>query len=160
MHCAARVVTVEIRHLQHFINNTLTSDRRVSMNQDRQYFIEITFVERIGLRPCKAHHNRIHGFEVRWVRREFHIYLFTNRGIHFTTESKMILHIAATHGLIHLSRSFKFTEYLLISFAENICEYIQTSAMCHADYYFFHIISGSRGKYHIQCGNRSFAAFQ
>src|SRR4029079_5095187 len=123
-------------------------------------FIEITFVERIGLRPCKAHHNRIYGFEVRWIRREFHIDLLAHRGVYFTTESKMIFHIAATHGLIHLPRTFKLTEYLLVSFAKDVCEYIQTSAMCHADYHFFHIMSGSRSKDHIQCGNRSFAAFQ
>ena len=124
MNSAAGIISLQIAHLQNFVNNSLAGYRCIAMNQYRKNFIIITFVHHIRLALEKptttgSTASRCEGFGI-----NFKCIVLPSGVCNFTAKTHVIFYITAAHCLIQFCSSFKFTEYLLICFSHDICKHI------------------------------------
>src|SRR3712207_4301894 len=56
---ATGVISFQATHLQHFINNSLSCNRSISMNENRHDLVILAFMNHISPRPRKSNHHRV-----------------------------------------------------------------------------------------------------
>src|SRR5690349_7140783 len=130
------------------------------MNEYRKNFIVFAFVHHIRLGSRETDDNTINRFQMRWIRSELEMNSFSVQRLYLTTIPKVIFYVSAAHGLVHLTGAFKFTEYLLVCFADDVCQYVQPAPVSHPNDHLLHIIVGSCVDNCIECRNCGFTAFQ
>ena len=64
MYCAAGFVAFQLRHLGNFVNDSLSGNASIAMNQNGGHLAVITFIYKIHFCSCDALHHRINGFKV------------------------------------------------------------------------------------------------
>src|SRR5215203_3547447 len=82
------------------------------------------------------------------------------RSFNLTTKSHMIFNITATHSLVDLGSTFKFTEYLFVCFAHNIRQHVKPATVSHTDHDLLYVMIYSRVDDRIQSCNGCFTALQ
>ncbi len=130
------------------------------MDQDRKDFGVIVLVKPVGFSPGTANHQGIYCFQVARVGHQVYFNFFSTQGFNRAVESQVILYISITHGTVARQISFKLVEDLVVGFTQYIGQHIQTAAMGHSEFEFFHTQFGSLIDNGVEGWNGGFAAFQ
>ena len=68
-------VSFKIAHLKYLIDDTLSRHRRIPVDENRKYPVELTIVQEVGLGTGKAQHHGIHRFKMGGIRHQFQAHL-------------------------------------------------------------------------------------
>ena len=119
MYGTACFIAVELCHLHHFVDNPLTGNGSIAMNEDGHYFSGIAFVVFILFCTCYTFHNSVYRFEMRRVGRYVHVYLIASICAAFWGPSQVILNVAIKY-LFFIVFPVKLTENILRRLPKNI----------------------------------------
>ena len=129
----AHFVTARFGHVQGFLNHALAGNRSVAVNSDRQHFVAARFVETIETRAYGADNHRADDFQVRRVKRQRQVHQ-TAFGFHIGREAHVVLHVTGTKVLFMFTG--EFVEQVLRFFTQHVDQYVQTTAVRHAQHHF------------------------
>ena len=129
----AHFVTARFGHVQGFLNHALAGDRGVAVNGDRQNFVAARFVETIEASTYGADNHRADDFQVRRVKRQRQVHQAAF-GFHVGREAHVVLHVTGTE--VFFMFTGKFVEQVLRFFTQHVDQYVQTTAVRHAQHHF------------------------
>ncbi len=159
---AAGVVARQLAHLDDLVHEALVGQRGVTVDQDRENVVVFRLVQGVGLGPGKSQHHGIDGLQVRGIGQQFEVHLFAMQRSHLCGIALVVFHIARAEALVGDHFTFKFTEDLLVGFAQGVGQHVQAAAVRHADHNFLHrdFGFGGLGDDSVERGNGRFATFE
>ena len=156
----AHAITLELRHVQHFRDDSLPRERRVAVDQNRH---NLRALRRIAANPLprarRAHHNRIHGFEMARIRRKPHLH-FRAAGLDDTLLyiAEVILHIAVAEHRIGNVIRIEFLEHHRVRLLQKFHNHREPPAMRHSHANLLHAKARAILQHTIKRRNKRFAA--
>ena len=129
---SADAISVDVAHAQALGHQTLTGERRVTMDEDRQRRERTRRIDLVLSRAHHAQHQRVDRFEVAGVGGELDLDLVAGRAVMVTRRTQVVLHVARTlHGR-RIDVALEFLEDVLQALAHHVGQDVQTTAVRHA----------------------------
>ncbi len=125
-------VAIQQGHLYHFVDYTLSGDGGISMNQDGGKAFEIAFVFAVYFGPGRSLDDRIDSLKVRGVGHQAEVYFALVAGGDVRRKAEVIFDVSLKDGL-GMFDPFKFREYFVIFFVENIGQDVESSPVGHSN---------------------------
>src|SRR5215469_1119229 len=82
-------------HVQRFGPNPLSRERRIAVHENGNHLLPPLFAEARLLRSSPAHSDRIHRFEVAWIRHEMDSKRAAIRRVEISRRAHVVFHVAA-----------------------------------------------------------------
>ena len=156
VHRAAGTVGPGLGHLEGFHHHALTRKGRVAMEENRDHGPPRDIAAAILARARRAFHHRRDNFQMRGIEVERKVNRATGRH-HVGGKSLVIFHVP--RGVQNLF-ALELLEQLRRIFAQHIDQYIEPTAMGHAQNDFLGAVFAGPIDEAIQCGDQRFAAFE
>ena len=147
---AAGAVTARLAHVEGFHHHALAGKGRIAVDQHRQHVVGGAIVEAALARAHRALDHRVDDFQMRRVKRQGEVHR-PRVGIDIRRKSLVILDVVVV-AVAELYPAFELVEEVARHLAENIGQYVEASAMRHAD---DHLVgAGYAGLLHHPVENR------
>ncbi|MNL09117.1 hypothetical protein D3C87_1298660 [compost metagenome] len=157
---SACFITIQSGHLDHLVNNTLSGNRCITMDQDRCNAGIVSAIFKIYLRPGHPFNHTIYCFQVGRVGAQTQVYTFTISGGHIGRITQMVFNVATKGGIRTISFSFKFRENIFICFLHDIGQHVQTSPVGHTNHKLLDAKISAFFNYRIKGRDQCFCTFQ
>ena len=132
VHGSARAVAAQLRQLQGFDDDTLTSHGRVAVHEHRQG-AELAVALAVLLRANDALEHAVNGLEVRGVRGEVDLDLFAAGRREGALRAEVVLDVARALHSARVLGALELAEDLAVGLAGDVGEHIQAAAVGHTD---------------------------
>ena len=156
--CTTGAVTIQQSHLDHFVNDPLTSYRSIPMDHYRTNLVFI-FEDVIQFCACNSLNNRIHRLQVRRVWCQSKADLFSVRTFYRARIPLVVLHVTVKCPIVIKLFSFELRENILWSLLEDIRQGVQTTTVCHSHHEIFYSQRRTFVHQSIQCRDQSLTTF-
>ena len=153
----AHTVTTGLREVEHFLVDTLTGNRRVTVNQDRHDLLLAAFATTNLTGIHRTGNHRVDDFKVRRVEGQRQV-ARASRGGHVGREAHVVLDV--TSGQIALLLAFEFGKEHRRGLAQGIDQHIQTTTVGHADDHFIDAVCTTGTDGFIHGDDQRFTALQ
>ncbi len=132
---AAGPVTGQHRHVQRLGDHTLSGERRVTVQHERQDREAVVLVEEILLGAHQTFEDRVDGLEMAGgVGGQRHVDLVVAEHlVVLALGSEVVLHVTRTVGLRRVQVALELAEDLRVRLADDVGEHVQAAAVRHAD---------------------------
>ncbi len=154
---AARAIGAGLRHLEGFHDHALTSDGSVTVDGHRKDLVADRIATAVLAGAHRTFDHRGNDFQVGWVEGHGQVNLATGRH-HVGGKALVILHVTGTQTF-HLL-AFELVEQVARVLAEGIDQYVQATAVGHADDDFLGAIGTGTLDDLVQQRNQALATFQ
>ena len=140
MHSATDAVALKLRHIQHLLPDSLTRERGIAMDQNRNDLAALHRVLPDSLAGARhAHHHGIYDFEMTRVGAQPHLHRRAARLHHAVVHiAEVIFHIAIAIDRIGDEVRIKLLKHQPVGFFQKLRDDRETSAMRHAHRDFLH----------------------
>lgn len=135
--CATNRVVGKVLHLEAFVDDTLTGERSVTVDNDWNDRVPLVMGDEMLLSTGSAHHDRVNSLKVGGVSQQSNLnwdFILANSSM--KSRAKVIFDITRASKSICVSvgnSSLEFREYDVFSLLDDICKAVKSSSVRHAD---------------------------
>ena len=161
VHGAAGGVRLQVSHLQGLHDDTLASERCVTVNQDRQDRVALNALLAVDV-LLSADDTLEHGvcsLKVRGVSSHVHLGLLTGIGGEDTLGTEVVLHVTGA-TLVGCCGAGELTENLSVGLTSNVGQNVQATAVCHTNGNALQVVVSGLVQNSVQQRNQGLAALQ
>ena len=161
VHGAAGGVRLQVSHLQGLHDDTLASERCVTVNQDRQDRVTLNALLTVDilLSADDTLEHGVCGLKVRGVSSHVHLGLLTGIGGEDTLGTEVVLHVTGA-TLVGCCGAGELTENLSVGLTSNVGQHVQATAVCHTNGNALQVVVSGLVQNSVQQRNQGLAALQ
>lgn len=155
-------VVLKILHLHALVNNTLTSESSISMEDNRNNLGSVVVLIVMLFSSSSSHHNRVHAFKVGGVSKDRNSQLPSIFVALSVSCTKMVLNISRSDvGVLSGLRNstLELSKNLFKRFLHNVREHIKSSSVRHTHNNFFGAHFRKRVTAEFKARDKSFKTF-
>src|SRR5215510_642498 len=153
-------ICVELAEIESFLNNALTGERSIAVDQNHQTAPAIGIAGAILFCAHAAERDWIHKFQMAWIETERQMNLPAGNRLPVGAITQVILHIAVTVRVEFRIEIGKFAKDLARALSHDIRENVQAPAMRHTEDNFIDAVLARTLNREIQERNEALCSFE
>ena len=158
---AARAVAAQLGEVERLGHDTLTCERGVTVQQQRQDGVGRALqVQPVLLGACDALQNRVDGLEVGGVGSQVDLGLGTVLGDEHALGAEVVLHVARALDRRGVLRALELPEDLAVGLARDVGQHVEASTVRHPDTDLVHALTGGAAQDPVEHGDHGLATLQ